>query len=245
MTTRTDETSPRVYTRICGALYLYIIVAALFAEAYVRGKLIDFGDAGATASNILAHETLFRLGFTADVLNVAADVGVTVLLYALLKPVGRNVALLGALVRLLADAVLCVALVMEWVGLRVFVDGGFLKGFDAEQVHALGLLLFRMHAYGYSVAMLFFGLGLVASGYLIVRSSFFPKALGGLLVFAGGGYLLDCFSRFLAPPFAHVLFPWALLPGFLAELALCGWLLVRGVDAPKWEELRRARRERA
>lgn len=65
-------------------------------------------------------------------------------------------------------------------------------------------------------------------------------ALGVLLMFAGSGYLIDFFARFLAPKVAAVLFPWALLPGFLAELALCAWLLVKGVNVPKWEEKARA-----
>jgi hypothetical protein len=32
------------------------------------------------------------------------------------------------------------------------------------------------------------------------------------------------------------LFPFILLPGFLAETVLCLWLLVKGVDVPKWQE---------
>jgi hypothetical protein len=59
-------------------------------------------------------------------------------------------------------------------------------------------------------------------------------------MFAGSGYLIDCFARFLAPQVAAVLFLWALLPGFLAEFALCAWLLVKGVNVPKWEEKARA-----
>jgi hypothetical protein len=239
MTTRTRETSPRAYARACGVLYLYIIVAALFAEAYVRGTLV-VSDAAATANNILAHETLFCLGFTGDLLNVACDVAVTVILYVLLKPVSRNLALLGAFVRLAADAVLCVALLMEFAGLRILVEGGFLKGFDPQQIQSLAMLMFKLHAYGYTIAMVFFGVGLVVSGYLIFKSSYFPRALGVVLMFAGSGYLIDCFARFLAPLVASVLFPWARLPGFLAELALCAWLLVKGVDVPKWEEMARA-----
>jgi hypothetical protein len=226
----------RVYARACGLLYLYIIVAALFAEAYVRGRLVVATDAAVTAANIRGHETLFRVGFTADLLNVTCDIAVVVILYVLLKPVNRNLALVGAFVRLAADAVLGVALLAEFTGLRVLVDGGdFLKGFDPQQTEALAMLMFKLHGYGYTIAMVFFGLGLVVSGYLIVRSGYFPRALGAVLIVAGAGYLIDCFSRFLAPLVAAVLFPWLLLPGFLAELALCGWLLFKGVDMPKWE----------
>jgi hypothetical protein len=54
MTRRAVEASPQTYARIGGILYLFIIVAALFGEAFVRGSFIAQGDADATARNILA-----------------------------------------------------------------------------------------------------------------------------------------------------------------------------------------------
>ena len=62
----TAHFSPQAYARIGGVLYLIIIAAGLFAEAFVRSRLIVSADAAATATNILAHETLFRLGIAAD-----------------------------------------------------------------------------------------------------------------------------------------------------------------------------------
>ncbi len=47
--------------RIAGAIYLSLVLIAPFAMLYVPGKLIVRGNAAATADNILAHETMFRL----------------------------------------------------------------------------------------------------------------------------------------------------------------------------------------
>src|SRR5258708_31441246 len=66
MMERIAKSSPRLKARIAGGLYLIIIVAAIFAEFFVRGRLVASGDAAATATSILAHETLFRLGFAAE-----------------------------------------------------------------------------------------------------------------------------------------------------------------------------------
>lgn len=209
MTTHAIETSPQAYARAGGLLYLYIILAALFAEAYVRGRLIVSTDAAATATNILAHETLFRIGFAGDLLNVTLDVAVAVISYF--------------------------ALLMEFAGLRILGDSGFLKGFDQQQVQALALLLFKPHANGYVICLAFFGFGLIILGYLIFRSGYFPRFLGVLLLIAGSGYLFNSFARFLAPPLADALFPWTLLPGFIAEWALCLWLLFKGVDLAEWQ----------
>lgn len=236
MTTRDLETSPQTYARVGGLLYLYIIVAALFAEAYVRGKLIVSTDAAATANNILAHETLFRIGFAGDLLNVTVDVAVALILYVLLKPVNRNLALLAALFRLATDVIIGIALLMEFVGLRILSDGSFLKGFDQQQVQALAMLMFKLHGSGYVISLVFFGVGLLVLGYLIFRSGYFPKLLGVLLAIAGSGYLINSFARLVAPPVADALFPWTLLPGFIAELGLCLWLLVKGVNVTKWKE---------
>ena len=90
---------PQHYARICGALYLYIIVAGIFAE-FVRSRLVVPADAAATASNIMANESLFRIGFSGELLHLAFDVAVAMILYALLRPVDRNVALLAAFMRL-------------------------------------------------------------------------------------------------------------------------------------------------
>jgi Domain of unknown function (DUF4386) len=230
------ESSPQAYARAGGLLYLYIIVAAMFAEAFVRGKLIVSGDAATTANNILAHETLFRLGFAADLSNLACDIVLAVILYVLTRPVNRNLALMALFMKVAADVINIGALLFMFVGLRILVDGGFLAGFDPQQVQALALFMFKLHASGFTVSMVFFGLGLIFLGYLIYKSGYFPKFLGVLLLISGPLYLFNSFARFLAPPVADAFFPWTLLPGFIAELALCLWLLIKGVDLPKWRE---------
>src|SRR4029453_472864 len=98
MTKRSIRISPQRYARICGVLYLYIIVAGIFAELFVRGGLVVSADAAATASNIMAHETLFRLGFSGELLHLAFDVAVAGILYAFLRPVYWKVPFLGAFV---------------------------------------------------------------------------------------------------------------------------------------------------
>ena len=73
---RIAETSPRLKARIAGVLYLTIIVTAGFAEIFVRGRLVVRGAAAATATNILAHESLYRLGGSADLINLVCDTAV-------------------------------------------------------------------------------------------------------------------------------------------------------------------------
>jgi hypothetical protein len=46
------------------------------------------------------------------------------------------------------------------------------------------------------------------------------------------------FALFLAPRFADMILPAMLLSGFIGESSLCLWLIVKGVNVPKWEHVK-------
>ncbi|MFN0150145.1 MAG: DUF4386 domain-containing protein [bacterium] len=228
--------SPQHYARLCGVLYLYIIVAGMFAELFVRSRLIVPTDAAATATNIMAKESVFRLGFSGELLHLAFDVVVAVILYALLRPVDRNIALLAAFMRFACDIVLAIASLSHFAALKFFDDAGYLKSFTPDQLDALGLLALKLHGDGYAISLVFFGFACLSLGYLIFRSGFLPRVLGAMMAIAGVCYLISSFSHFLAPAFSATLFPGLFLPIFIAELSLALWLTVKGVNVAKWEE---------
>jgi Domain of unknown function (DUF4386) len=237
MTSRALESSPQTYARIGEILYLFIIVAALFGEEFVRDRLIVLGDAAATANNILGSETLFRVGLAGEMLTCVCDVALAMILYVLLKPVSKNLALLAAFFRLTFVGIYGVAKLFEIAALVVLGRADYLKAFEPRQSHALAYLSLRVHAYGYGVSLLFFGFCCVLFGYLIHKSGYLPRIIGVLLVIGGLGYVVFSLAQMLAPAFAaRLLFPWILLPAFFAELGLCLWLIVKGVNLPKWEE---------
>ena len=91
---RIAEASPRLKARIAGLLYLIIIVGGIFAEIFVRGRLVVHGDAAATAHNIVTHELLYRLGFAAEIFYCACNVPLILIFYDLFKVVNRSAALL-------------------------------------------------------------------------------------------------------------------------------------------------------
>jgi hypothetical protein len=235
MNERSSRLSPRRYARICGLLYLYIIAAGTFAELFVRSRLVVSADAAATARNILADESLFRLGFSAELLHLACDVAVAMILYALLRPVDRNVALLAAFMRLACDVILAISSLSHFAALRLLGDADYLQTFRPDQLHTLALLAMKLHGDGYAISLVFFGFACLALGYLIFRSSYLPRTLGVLLAIAGAGYLINSFAHFLNPALAARLFDAVFIPIFVAELSLALWLLVKGVDTAKWE----------
>jgi hypothetical protein len=90
-------------------------------------------------------------------------------------------------------------------------------------------------AHGFAIGMTFFGGYCLLIGYLTYKSTYLPKILGVLLAIGGLGYLINSIAVFLALPFAPQLFPAIIMPGFIAETLLCLWLLIKGVDASKWQ----------
>lgn len=231
MNSHTIAFSPQTYARTGGIIYLFIIVAAAFGEMVVRGSLIDWSDVGATATAIRASETLFRAGLAAELLTCACDVIMALILYVLLRPVSRNLALLGAMMRLVFVGVYAVTKLFEVAALVTLGDASHLPSFTAEQLQSLAYISLRVHSLGYGASLLFFGACCIIFGYLIRKSGYLPWVLGLLLEIAGAGYVVFSLAQILSPAMAaRYLFPWLMLPAFVAELGLALWLTVKVVD---------------
>lgn len=230
------ETSPQVYARVGGLLYLVIIVAGALGELFVRGTLVVSGDAASTAGRILASESLWRLGIVGDLVMHLCDVVVMWAIYVLLRPVSRNLALLTLLFNLVQTAVLVANKLNLLVPLFLLGDAAYLKAFDTAQLQAWSYIAVKMHDYGFGIGLIFFGFVCLVEGYLIRRSRYLPSLLGVLMQIAGACYLVNSFALLLAPAFAGRIFPVILVPCFIAELALALWLLVKGVNMDEWNK---------
>ena len=236
MTTLARETSPQVYARIGGVLYLIIIAVGLFGQTFVRGKLIVSGDATATAEKILSSELLLRGSIAAELfLLLTAAVVLALIFYVLLRPVSRNLALLAVLFNLVAITVEAVNKQNLLETLSLLANPDYLRVLDPEQLHALAYLSTQSEGYGFGVSLIFFGCECLILGYLIFRSGYLPKVVGVLMQIAGLCYLTNSFALIVFPSLAAQLVPAILLPAFVGEASLCLWLLVKGVNVSKWK----------
>ena len=229
MVGRIKETSPRFMARMAGVFYLmdFAFAPAMFAGS----KFVVPGDATVTATNMLTHESLFRLGFAGNMIALATYIAVTALFYELFKPVNRTISLLAAFFGLAGCVIIAVSCVF-YVAPFLVLGGSshYFSAFTVEQSQALALLLFKLYSQGFGVSFVFFGFYCLLIGYLIFRSRFMPRFLGVGMAIAGLGGL-----TFLSPPLVHYLSPYIMLGG-IGEGALVVWLLVVGVNPERWKE---------
>jgi hypothetical protein len=229
---RTVDMSPRTKGRFAGALYLIYVIAGVFAQAIISDRLVVFSDAARTASNILANQSMYRLGFTVYLVEMAGQIATAVLFYQLLKPVSRTGAMLAAAFELTGCGIKIFSRLFYFAPLLVLGGGvSYLSAFNKEQLDSISLLLLRINDNGAAIALAFFGFATVVQGWLVYRSGFLPRWLGVIEIIGGFGWL-----TFLSPPLGMRVFTYVAVYALIGLLATIVWLLTVGVDDQRWRE---------
>jgi Domain of unknown function (DUF4386) len=223
------------YARLAGWLYLFIIVAGFYVEMFVRGRILVTRDPVATAHNLTALEPLWRFGFGAEITMWVFSIFIMGVLYVLLRPVNGTLALVALLFNIMDTAIESLNAALCNFGALFFSNGGgALSAFSQQQLAALAALALRLHEYGFGAGLLFFGFVLILNGYLMARSTYFPRWLGFLAVVGGACYVLNSYGLFIAPKMQDAVFPAILVPSLIAELSLSLWLIIKGVNRERW-----------
>jgi len=235
MTQSNTQLSPRAKARAAGALWWICIISGMVGFA-AGAPLVVANDATATATNILAKESLFRLGFVADLISGLSYVGVTAFIYYLLRPVSRSLSLVGAFFGLAGVAIGGASWVIHLTPLLLLHGDQYLTAFTTSQLQAMSLAALKLQMQVFPIGMVFFGIQCISIGYLVARSIFLPCMLGVLLAVGGTCYVIVSFANFLAPSFGPRLVPFLMPIALIGEGALGGWLLIKGVDVQSWNE---------
>jgi hypothetical protein len=221
--------------RMAGFLYFIYIVTTIVADVFGRSKLIVFGDAAATAQNIMASEWQFRIGITGDLVSAVFFLLAAWALYVLLKPVNKDLALLFVLLNLGGVAVYSINLLNQFAAVLLLSGADYLKVFQADQLQALAMFFLNVHHNGYWIAQIFFGAWLFPLGYLVFKSGFLPRILGIVMMIHCVGWLMTFLQFFLFPGFEVITYLTYPL-GFISEFGLTLWLLIKGVNVEQWKK---------
>ncbi|MGE5748923.1 MAG: DUF4386 domain-containing protein, partial [Gemmatimonas sp.] len=124
-----NEISPRMMARLTGISYLVLIGGGLIAQGVIAERLIDLKNAAATSSAILANETLYRTAFTVYLIEMTAQIVLSVLFYYLLKPVSRSGAMVSTVLLLTGSVIKTMSRLFFISPLYVLHGGSVLTGF--------------------------------------------------------------------------------------------------------------------
>jgi Domain of unknown function (DUF4386) len=220
MTTTTASALARsAMARWAGGLYLTYILLNIVASLLGH---IGLSDAKTLQTTITGDDAMFRLGLVAALGSGLLFALTAWALYALLRPVDGTVALLFLVLNAIGVAVQCASYLPL---LTVMAQGTGSTGMTGP--NELAALSVTTYQTGFVMAQLFFSAWLFPLGWLVIRSGFLPRFLGWLLILDGVGVLVWFLQVFLAPEYPVISYP-AWVVGFVAELGLALWLVVRG-----------------
>ena len=223
--------------RVAGVLYLFLVFAGPLRLICIPDALFVHGNATATASNIAAHEMLFRLGIATDVFGAVVLVFLTLALYRLFKEVDKHLAAMVVILGgVLPSAIYFFNTVNDSAALLLVNGADFLSVFDKPQRDAMAMLFLRLHYQEIVAAETLWGLWLFPLGILVYKSRFLPRFLGVWLIINGFAYLVASFVGLLLPQYGDTVSSIA-FPAQFGEIAFMLWLLVMGareraVNAP-------------
>ena len=220
---------PKRTARVAAVFYLITLVAAIIAQGAIAEQLVSSTNASVTARNIVAHEDLYRFGYTMYMIEMVAQVIMTMLFYELLKPVSRTGSLIAAVIGVVGCGIKALSRVF-FVAPAIVLEGTrYLDTFSPEQLKSMALLFYNVNEMGAAIAVVFFGFNTVITGWLIIRSTYLPRFLGWIAVVGGIGWL-----AFLWPPLGYRLNLYIAAIALLGSLATIVWMLVYGVKQEQW-----------
>jgi len=236
MTSRTAAASPLVYARVAGVAYLVIAIVALFYGFLVESKLIVSGNDVATVNNIIANESLFRIGIVLVLIIYVSVVVASWALYVILRTVHKDLALLALLLRSAEAVVGAATVLISFAVLAVLGGNGASNAFEPEQLQALAGRFLDVRTAGLDVVLIFIGLGATIFCYLLFKSKYIPRMLAAWGIFTYLSMLFLALVSILLPNHPAMLELVLYGVGELFELTLGFWLVFKGIDLQQWEK---------
>jgi hypothetical protein len=230
MTISTIDESQRKAARVAGFTCLFTMAIVVFANFGIYERLMVAGDAAATARNIMAHQTLFRIGIACGLIYSAGLVVLLTALYVILKSVNRGLALLAAFWRLVYALMWVLMTLNLFEALRLLSGANYLQVFEADRLQALARLYLAGSFDVYYVGLLFYALASTVCSYLWFKSNYVPRALAAFGVIASVFCVACTFVFIIFPGFSRIVNLWWFdSPMAVFEMALSLWLLFKGL----------------
>jgi hypothetical protein len=221
------DSSHHKAARVAGFMFLFAFIVPTLNWALILSRFNVAEDPIVTANNIMANEFLFRMGITIELIMSVGLIVLGLALYILLKPVNKNFALLGLLLKLAEATIMAITVLVPFIALQVLNGDSHLPAFTEEQMRLPLGLIFNSHTAIASVPMVFLGLDMMIFSYLFFKSKYIPRTLAGFGILSFTLIFIQSLMFMLAPVYAmmpinQIIF-WA--PSGLFEIIIGIWLL--------------------
>lgn len=216
--------SPKFWSRVAGLIGILVLSCGSYTHS-INLRLIDSTNAIATANQLIAGESTFRIGFVSGLMMETFFIFYAFLLFKLLQSVNKDHALIMLILALIPAPIFYINQLTQF-GVLLLAK---------ENMHQEMMFYLDLHKHGGLIISIFFGLWLLPLGYLVFKSKFLPKVLGILLMVGSLGYLINFIQGVLFPGTEGTL--WtnpALVMTHIAELLLMLWLLLMGINSEKY-----------
>jgi hypothetical protein len=214
--------------KIAGSMFLFGMANSMFVELYLRGVLFIPGNFAESAQNIINHTRQFRVAIALEFLTALSVTLLVWAFYVLLKPINKNLALLGAFLRMVEVAFFCMFLMIRFVVLQILGTDDFLKTFEPNQLQALARIAVRLWSDAFTIGFVLLSAGSTVFNYVLFVSNYVPKALAGLGLFASTLFFLCTFAMIIFPELGKISVPFWFGPMFIYEVGLGFWFVIRG-----------------
>jgi hypothetical protein len=226
-----ETNSLKQTARLAGLFYLLQVLTIGFNLGYVRSTLIVAGDAAATAANITANESLFRMAMASNIISQIFLFFFGLTVFKLFKDFNKTLATFFLTSLLLSVGIAVVNSINNFAALLVLSNADYLKAFQPEQLKALMMIFLKMSNSGVGFFEVFSGLFLISLGLLLIKSRYIPRILGILLVIGGCWFQINTFTKILIPQFYPAMITQlTMLFNALGGIPLIFWLLTKGVN---------------
>jgi hypothetical protein len=224
------DNSQRTAAKVAAVTYLITFATVVYVHYGILWRLMTL-DAAETARNILAHETLYRIGVAGTVLFSVGVIALLTALYRVLKPVNKGLALMAAFSWLVWALMWLLMALNYFHALRLFKGAEYLKVFSAEQLQAWAIFYFRTGFDVYYIGLLFWGLASTICACLWFKSRYIPRALSAFGVLSSAFAVACTLALFIDPNFDKIVgLGWFDSPLGLFDIALSLWLLIKGLS---------------
>jgi hypothetical protein len=234
MTTSTIDNSQRTAAKVAGWSGLLTFAIVVFGNFVLLNPLTVPGNAAATAQNIVAHETQFRITVVCFLTYSLGFVVLLSALYVILRPVNPGLALVGALSRLVFALLWLLSPLNMLSALRLLSNANYLQVFEPDRLQALAKLHLGANFDDYYVGLPFFGLAATICAYLWFKSNYIPRGLALFGIVSSAWCVICAFVFLIFPHFNKIVNDWWFdFPMALFELVLSFWLLFKGLKQPE------------